>query len=304
MTHSRDGTLRSHQPGSALQWQRAQQRDPVDLRTDKPHPARMYDYFLGGKDNFPADQKAAEAAIAAFPQIWIAARANRAFMTRAARYLAAEAGIRQFLDVGTGFPTSPNLHETVQGLAPDARVVYADNDPLVLTYARALLTSSPAGRTAYLDADLRDVEAILDAPELRDTLDLSRPVALSLVAVLHFLPDSDDPYGLVRRLLDPLPAGSYLLLSHITADVNPAVETAARVYRQQGVPVHTRSHEQIARFFDGLELVDPGIVSVHRWRPGPATKTTTSDSGQGDEAAEADHGDAEVSVYGAVARKA
>ncbi|WP_163550275.1 SAM-dependent methyltransferase [Candidatus Frankia nodulisporulans] len=260
----------------------------VDLHVHRPHPARMYDYLLGGKDNFPADRTAADTAISVFPQLETAARENRAFMTRAARHLAAKAGIRQFLDVGTGFPTTPNLHETVQTIAPDARVVYTDNDPLVLVHARALLTSTPAGRTAYLDADLRDVETILTAPELHDTLDLTRPVALSLVAVLHFLSEQDDPYGLVRRLLDPLPAGSHLLLSHITADVNPAVETAARVYRQEGVAVYTRTYEQIAGFFDGLELVDPGLVSVHRWRPDPTTTTqdTTADR---DETAKVDH---------------
>ncbi|ABW12495.1 protein of unknown function DUF574 [Parafrankia sp. EAN1pec] len=180
----------------------------------------MYDYYLGGKDNFPADREAAEQVIGTFPSVRALARQNRSFMTRATRYLAGEMGIRQFLDIGTGIPTSPNLHEVAQSLVPAARVVYADNDPIVLAHARALLASSPQGRTVYLDADLRDPESILDSPQLRETLDLTQPVALSLVAILHFI-KGDEPYAIVRRLLDALPAGSYLVLTHGTADLDP-----------------------------------------------------------------------------------
>jgi len=267
-------------------------RDPVttaDLRTDRPQAARMYDYYLGGKDNFPADRRAAEAALAAFPTLRIAAQQNRAFLHRAVRYLAAEAGIRQFLDVGTGIPTSPNLHEVAQSVAPQSRVVYADNDLLVLAHARALLTSKPEGRTAYVHGDLRDVEAILSAPEIPATLDLTEPIAVSLIAILHFLDDEDDPYGVVRRLIDQLPAGSHLIVSHITADFDPAVGDAVEVYRARGVSARARSREEIVRFFDGLDLVEPGIQPVHRWRPDTDTDLTPTD--------------AEVSVYGAVAVK-
>ncbi|MCK9921991.1 SAM-dependent methyltransferase [Frankia sp. AgPm24] len=270
-------------------WQ-ATPRPPVNLHTDQPHSARMYDYLLGGKDNFPPDRDAAEQALAGFPYLRIATRQNRAFMTRAVRYLAAEAGIRQFLDIGTGIPTSPNLHETVQAVAPDARVVYADNDPIVLTHARALLTGTAAGRTACLDADLRDVESILAAPELRDTLDLTRPVSLSLIAILHFVPDSDDPYRLVARLVDALPAGSHLTISHGTGDFAPAVrDQAASAYRARGVSAAPRDHAAFVRFFDGLELLDPGVTVAHRWRP--------------DDQVPAGLTDAQVSCYVAVARK-
>jgi len=272
-------------------WASAVADDPpasVDLRTDEPHSARVYDYFLGGKDNFPADREAAEMTIAAFPSVRVAARANRGFMIRAVRHLAGEARVAQFVDVGTGIPTSPNLHEAVQAINPVARVVYTDSDPLVLAHARALLTSRPEGRTAYLDADLRDPERILAAADLRDTIDLSQPVALCLIAVVHFLRPADDPHAIVRRLLDPLPAGSYLVFSHATADANPAVEEAAAGYRARGVPFHPRSRAEVAGFADGLELVEPGLVMVDRWR--------SSDPG-------GQHEPEQVSCYGAVARK-
>jgi hypothetical protein len=248
----------------------------------------MYDYYLGGKDNYPADRAAAEQVGALFPAIGTMARQNRSFMVRAARYLAAEAGVRQFLDIGTGLPTSPNLHEVAQGEAPEARVVYADNDPLVLTHARALLTSTSAGRTAYVEADLADPESILGCPVLADTLDLSRPVALSLIAILHFFPDEKEPYAIVSRLMDALPAGSYLMLSHATGDFDPAVSRVADSYRAQGIAGQLRSRVEVARFFDGLELVDPGLVVAHRWRPDTMVEKLT---------------DAPVSIYGAVARK-
>ncbi len=260
----------------------------TDLKIDVPHSARMYDYYLGGKDNFPADRQAAEDALAVFPNALVMARQNRAFMVRVTSYLAGEVGVRQFLDVGTGIPTSPNLHEVVQGIAPESRVVYADNDPIVLTHARALLTSSPQGRTAYLDADLRDPARILTAPELRNTLDLTEPVALSLIAILHFVPDDADPYGIVRRLLDALPSGSFLALTHATADFDPAALELAEKYREQGISAVARNRVEVARFFDGLELVDPGVQAVHHWRPDSTVPDLT---------------DAQVSIYGALGRK-
>jgi S-adenosyl methyltransferase len=264
----------------------------VDLRTDRPHPARVYDYLLGGKDNFPADRAAAAQGMQANPNSLIPPRENRAFLRRAVRYLAAEAGISQFLDIGTGIPTSPNVHEVAQEVTPTARIVYVDNDPIVLVHARARLTSSPEGRTAYIDADLRDVDRILSSPRLLATLDLDQPVALLLIAIMHFVPDSDDPYGVARRLLDALPTGSYLALSHLTGDFDPeAWEGVAAVYRKSGVIMRVRSRPEIERFFDGVDLVDPGLVSLPHWRPDPAT-------------AEADRPtDAQVSVYGGVARK-
>ncbi|OHV56539.1 methyltransferase [Pseudofrankia sp. BMG5.36] len=240
----------------------------MDLRTDVPHPARMYDYFLGGKDHFPADRAAGEAALAFFPSIRTTALQARRFMTRVTAFLA-EAGVRQFLDVGTGIPTSPNLHEVAQRVAPDARVVYVDNDPIVLAHARALLTSTSEGRTAYLEADLRDPDGILASPEVRETLDLNEPVALSLFAILHFVPDGQGPDGIVSRLLDALAPDSYLALNHATPDfVAPEIAAqVSEVYRSQGIPFQARTRAEIARFFDGLELTDPGLVPVHRWRP-------------------------------------
>ncbi|WP_256789071.1 SAM-dependent methyltransferase [Frankia sp. AvcI1] len=267
----------------------AEERSPVDLKTDQPHSARMYDYYLGGKDHFPADREAAERTLAVFPNARIAAQANRAFMIRTTRYLAAQVGIRQFLDIGTGIPTSPNLHEAAQGIASDARVVYADNDPIVLTHARALLTSTPAGRTAYLNADLHNPESILDAPELRATLDLTQPVALSLIATIHFFPDSDDPHGILRRLLQALPSGSHLTLTHATADYDEGMERVAAAYRAGGIPAQQRGRTEVARFFDGLDLLDPGLQIVHRWRPDDDTPNDLTD--------------AQVSFYGAVGRK-
>jgi hypothetical protein len=268
-------------------------REPADLRTDRPHPARVYDYLLGGKDNFAADRMAAEQGLRANPNSRTPPRENRAFLRRAVRYLADEAGIRQFLDIGTGIPTSPNVHEVAQAIAPHARVVYVDNDPIVLAHARALLTSSPDGRTEYIDADLRDVDKILHSPQLRATLDLSQPVGLLLIAIMHFIPDTDDPYGLAARLLDALPPGSYLALSHLTGDFDPeAWAGVAAVYRRSGVTMQVRSRPEIERFFAGLDLVEPGVQSLPRWRP----EATGGDASE--------ISDAEVSVFGGVARKA
>ena len=264
---------------------------PVDLQTDRPHPARVYDYLLGGKDNFAADRAAAEAGLRANPNSRIPPRANRAFLGRAVRYLAGEAGISQFLDIGTGIPTSPNVHEVAQAVEPAARIVYVDNDPIVLTQARALLTAGPQGRTAYIDADLRDIDAILGSAELQRTLDLGRPVGLLLIAVMHFIPDEDDPWALAARLLAALPSGSYLALSHLTGDFDPAAWAGVvAIYRRSGVTMKVRPKPDIERFFAGLDLIDPGVVSLPRWRPDP------SDVGR-------PPSDAAVSVYGGVARK-
>ncbi len=283
--------MNDRSPSEAQAWWRSQAEahPPVDLKTDQAHSARMYDYYLGGKDNFPADRAAAEQALASFPNARTASRANRAFLARTTRHLAGEAGIRQFLDIGTGIPTSPNLHEVAQSVTPQARVVYADNDPIVLSHARALLTGTAQGATAYLDVDLRDPQRILAAPELRSTLDLTQPVALSVLAIMHFIPDADDPHGLLHQLLDGLPAGSYLTLSHATADLDEGMERLAASYRASGIPAQQRTHAEILTFFDGLDLLDPGLQFVHRWRPDPDAPPTVTD--------------AEVSFYGAVARK-
>jgi SAM-dependent methyltransferase len=264
---------------------------PLDLQTDRPHPARVYDYLLGGKDNFAADRAAAEQGIKANPASRTPPRENRAFLRRAVRFLAAERGIDQFLDIGTGIPSAPNVHHVAQEVNPAARIVYVDNDPIVLAHARALLTSTPEGRTEYLRADLRDVDAILGSPELRETLDLGRPVGLLLIAILHFIGDEDDPDTIVARLLSALPPGSHLVLSHLTGDFAPqAWEHVAAIYRRTGVTMQVRSRERIAGFFSGLELADPGLELVNRWRPdGPDPDGEPTD--------------AEVSVYGAVARK-
>ncbi|HYV81060.1 MAG TPA: SAM-dependent methyltransferase [Streptosporangiaceae bacterium] len=263
----------------------------VDLQTGQPHPARVYDYLLGGKDNFAADRAAAEAGLQANPNSRIPPRENRAFLGRAVRYLAGEAGISQFLDIGTGIPTSPNVHEIAQGIEPRARIVYVDNDPIVLAQARALLTTGPEGRTAYIDADLRDIDAILGSADLQRTLDLSKPVGLLLIAVMHFIPDEDDPWTLAARLLAALPSGSYLALSHLTGDFDPAAWAGVvAVYRRSGVTMQVRPKPDVERFFAGLDLIDPGVVSLPQWRPDP------SDVGR-------PPSDAAVSVYGGVARK-
>ena len=254
----------------------------------KPHPARRYDYWLGGKDNFQADRDAAEAIAAVFPHIRTAARENRAFMRRAVSLLAAEAGIRQFLDIGTGLPTANNVHDVAQAIAPESRIVYVDNDPLVLAHARALLTSSEQGATAYIDADVRSPEKILLDPAVRDTLDFSQPVALLLVAILHFVEDDDDPYAIVKELVSALPAGSYLVLSHATFDPLDPETIAAMNAVNEGIKPRfsPRTLGEVSRFFDGLELLEPGIVSVSEWRPEPGPHPTP----------------AEATGYGAVAR--
>ncbi|MGW4194930.1 SAM-dependent methyltransferase [Streptomyces sp. NPDC005004] len=241
---------------------------PPAIDTSKPHAARMYDWYLGGKDNYPVDWAAAEQVQALFPQVPELARANRRFMVRAARALA-ELGVRQFLDIGTGIPTDPNLHQVVQAVGPESKVVYVDNDPIVLRHAQALLTSAPEGRTAYLQADVREPGKIVESA--REILDLDEPVALSMVALLHLVPDEYGALDLVRELLDPLPAGSFLVLSHATADTDPDTWNAvADVYRRGGTPVAVRSRTEFAEFLRGLELLDPGIAFVSDWRPDSA----------------------------------
>jgi S-adenosyl methyltransferase len=239
-----------------------------DIDTSKPHSARMYDYYLGGKDHFDVDKVAAERVAAVYPGIFVCARENRAFMHRATRVLAREHGIRQWLDIGTGIPTEPNLHQVAQSVVPEARVVYADNDPLVLKYAETLMRSTPEGRTTYIEADANDPDVLLDAPELAEVLELGRPVALSLNALLHFITDGQDPYGLVRRLMDALPSGSALAITHCTPDFDPGTwDKVAAIYNGAGTPVRFRSRDEVARFFEGLDLLDPGIAVGHRWRP-------------------------------------
>jgi hypothetical protein len=239
-----------------------------EINTNVAHTARVYDYWLGGKDNFPADHVLAEAILEAVPIMRTMARANRAFLGRAVRYLAGAVGIRQFLDIGTGIPTAGNTHEVAQAVAPDARVLYVDNDPIVLAHARALMTSHVAGETAFISADLRQPEAILGDPTLAATLDLTKPVAVILVAILMFLPDVEDPYGIVSRLLKALPSGSYLAISHPTADFDPrAMAGAVAASKRSGIALVPRDRAEVEAFFRGLDLVEPGVVPVGAWRP-------------------------------------
>jgi hypothetical protein len=228
----------------------------------------MYDYLLGGKDHFAIDRETMEAALRSWPGARVYARENRNFLARTVEYLAREAGIRQFLDIGTGLPSANNVHEVAQRIAPDSRVVYVDNDPLVMAHARALLTSGPAGRTAYIHEDLRDPEKILGNPVARETLDFSQPIALMLVAVLHFIRDDEDPAGIVATLMEALPPGSYLVSSHVTAELDPeGVHGLERAYRGAGLPAQARTGADFGRlFFPGLELVDPGVVPITDWR--------------------------------------
>lgn len=265
-----------------------EQRPPVDLRTDVPHSARIYDYLLGGRDNFAADRGAAGAITADWPNLPKSMRANRDFMCRVTRLLA-ERGFRQFLDVGTGLPTSPNLHEVAQEVAPESRVLYVDNDPIVLVHARALLTSVPEGRTAYVDADLHQPAAILESAEFAETFDVDEPVALSLLAIVHFFPDDDEAIELVRRMVEPLPSGSALALSMTTEVSAPEeVRRGVAAYNASGIPLKSRTRPEVERFFTGLDLLDPGVVLVNHWHP---------------DAAAAQVADEHVHMYGAVAIK-
>jgi S-adenosyl methyltransferase len=238
--------------------------------TSVAHVARVYNYWLGGKDNFAADRAAGEQAIKAFPEIGLSARSNRAFLARAVRFLAGDSGIRQFLDIGTGIPSASNTHEVAQSVAPAARIVYVDNDPIVLTHARALLTSDPVGATDYIDADLRDPRGILAHAER--LLDFSRPVAVMLMAVLQHLDDEDEPYRITETLLEALPPGSYLALSHPAKDINAEAmaRMAESLNKMMAEKVTFRDHSAVARFFDGLELAEPGMVQASKWRPASA----------------------------------
>jgi hypothetical protein len=255
--------------------------EPPEIDTSVAHSARIYDYILGGKDNFEADRRAAEAAIARNPTMAVGMRANRAVMRRMTAYLAGKAGIKQFLDIGTGLPTSPNMHEIAQRIAPESRVVYVDSDPIVLAHARALLISTAEGACTYIDADARDPEAILADPKLSATIDLSRPVALMLFGIMHFLPDSDDPQTIVARFMKALPAGSYLAIQHPTADFYPPGIGSQNAYRGAGIPFQYRSKDEFARFLYGLELVDPGITPMSEWHPEiePGPQPSPSEAG-------------------------
>ena len=246
----------------------------ASLDTGVPHIARVYDFCLGGKDNFAADREAAEEFIKAMPDIVQGVKEARAFLARAVGYLAGEAGVRQFLDIGTGLPTANNTHEVAQRVAPESRVVYVDNDPLVLAHARALLTSSPAGRTAYIDADLRDLGGILDVAG--EVLNFAQPVAIMLIGVLHCIPAVDDPYEIVARLMAAVPSGSYLALGHPASDVQveASAKATAGLNTRLAEPVTFRSRDQVAKFFEGLQVLEPGLVQYPRWRPAPGQAAT------------------------------
>ncbi|MEU7580613.1 SAM-dependent methyltransferase [Streptomyces sp. NPDC041068] len=262
--------------------------DPSYIDTSKPHPARMYDWFLGGKDNYPVDEEMGRQLVAMDGRVLTTARANRAFMQRATRWLTGQ-GVRQFLDIGSGIPTEPNLHQIAQGIAPDTRVVYCDNDPIVLAHAGALLRSTPEGVTEYIQADFREPEKILE--EAARVLDFDRPVALSLVALLHFIADEDGAYELVDRLMRALPSGSHLMLSHGTGEFTPeTAKQAAELYKARGMTLALRTRAEVERFFEGYEMVDPGVVVVDRWKPEPGERAPES-------------GDGPTPGYGAVGRK-
>jgi S-adenosyl methyltransferase len=250
------GTIPSESWGTPL---------PPRLDTSTAHSARVWNYLLGGKDNFAADREVGDLILQAFPGIAHIARLQRQFLAHAVHYLAGEAGIRQFLDIGTGLPTADNTHQIAQQVAPESRIVYVDNDPLVLVHARALLTSAPGGMTSYIEADVRDTEEILG--EAARTLDFSQPIALMMLGIMGQLPDSAGPRSIVSTLLDALPPGSYLALSDGT-DTNPELNQAIAAYNQNSASsYHLRSPAEIARFFDGLALVPPGVVTTSRWRP-------------------------------------
>ncbi|MEU3414472.1 MULTISPECIES: SAM-dependent methyltransferase [unclassified Streptomyces] len=257
--------------------------ETVTIDTSRPHPARIYDYLLGGKDNYEVDQQAGDALAAAAPEARIGVRANRAFLQRAVRYVVGS-GVRQILDIGTGLPTSPNVHEVAQSVAPEVRVAYVDNDPIVAAHGNALLSRS--GTTRIVLGDLRDPRAVLDHPDVRQLIDFDQPVALLLVAILHFLADTDRPAEIVATLRDALPAGSFLVLSHATGDF--ADRSAAQdVYTNATASLHLRGRAEVERFFDGFELVEPGLAQVPFWRPDAPPPPRSE----------------EIGFYGAVARK-
>ncbi len=259
----------------------------MDLGTDRAHGARIYDYILGGKDHYAIDRAAGDASLRLWPALRVHMLENRSFMHRAGRYLA-EQGVRQFLDIGTGIPTSPNLHEVVQAITPDARVVYVDNDPTVLAHARARMTSTPPGRTAYICADMREPDAVLDAPQLRETLDLTEPVGLTLIAALHFVLDDEEAARVVHRFVDALAPGSYVAASIATDDFAPIpLAGVQRVYEAYGETLRWRTKAQVEELFAGLQLVEPGIVQIHKWRPDRGAPAVA---------------DADIAMYGVIAR--
>ncbi|TXS44085.1 SAM-dependent methyltransferase [Streptomyces sp. uw30] len=262
----------------------------AELGQDRPHSARMYDYYLGGKTNYAVDREAAQAVKRVFPAVEVGARANRAYMHRMGRYLARQ-GVSQYIDMGTGIPTAPNLHQVVQELTPQASVVYTDNDPIVLVYADELLDGTPEGTTCYVDADVTQPGKVLEAIEATGAIDFGRPVALTLHALLHFVTDDQDPYTIVRRLMHPLASGSCLSLTHCTGDFEPEAWAAiAATYRQRGTPIQVRTRTEVLRFFDGLQLVEPGLVVAHRWQPEPGSGPSLVT-------------DSQVSLYAGVGRK-
>ena len=247
----------------------------TQINTGVPNPARIYDYLLGGKDNFPADRDVADQLLAIAPVARDVVEDNRAFLRRAVRHLTREAGIRQFIDLGSGLPTQGNVHEIAQADAPDARVVYVDNDPMVVTHSRALLAGD---NTVAIQADFREPEALLGHPEVRGLIDFDQPIALLLMAILHFLPDEQEPFGIVARFRDALPTGSHLAISHGTRDIPVRPDMSVEEMTEMGTRVEqlyqlttaslvTRTHAQIERFFEGLELLDPGLVEIQLWRP-------------------------------------
>ncbi|REE96891.1 SAM-dependent methyltransferase [Thermomonospora umbrina] len=248
-----------------------------EIDTTVPHSARIWNYWLGGKDNYPPDQEAGEQTRQVLPEIVEIARHSRAFLKRAVRHLTADVGIRQFLDIGTGLPTVDNTHEVAQAIAPESRIVYVDNDPLVLAHARALLTSTPEGATDYLDADARDPETIVE--RAAQTLDLDRPVAVMMLGVLPFLGDDEEAGAIVRRLVDTVPPGSHLVITHSTSEVTgDRVVEAVRMWNEVApTPYHLRTPARLAAFFEGLDLLEPGIVSCPRWRPDPVDVGKISD---------------------------
>ncbi|KUN75777.1 SAM-dependent methyltransferase [Streptomyces griseoruber] len=238
------------------------------IDTSKPHPARMYDYFLGGKDNYEVDQEAAEQFIKAAPEVRAAVRANRSFMQRAVRHVVQEGGIRQILDIGTGLPTEPNVHQIARAVAPGTRIAYVDNDPIVSAHARSLLDDDDANTSVVL-GDLRDPRAVLDHPDVRKVIDLDRPVALMLVAILHFVTEAEDPDAILATLLDALPTGSYLILSHATVDLfeEGGRTDAVKIYNSATASMNPRKHARVLEFFRDWTLLEPGLVLVPDWRP-------------------------------------
>ncbi|HEU4422560.1 MAG TPA: SAM-dependent methyltransferase [Pilimelia sp.] len=256
------------------------QRVPANLDTTVAHTARVWNYWLGGKDNFGPDREVGDQIQQMLPGIVTTARADRGFLQRAVRFVTDEAGMRQFLDIGTGLPTAGNTHEVAQSIAPEARIVYVDNDPLVLVHARALLSSAPQGATDYIDADLHDPEKILEAAAR--TLDFSKPVALTLLGVLNFILDEEEALAIVHRLLDAVPSGSYLVIAHASNEVKAEEAERARQFWNANAkpPIVFRTARQIARFFDRVELLEPGVVSCSRWRPEPADLDTPADVNQ------------------------